>query len=310
MKTGLVVLRRLGETLLTVFLMVTIVFFLLRVVGDPAELLVGPEASHADLDKLRAQLGLDRPMFVQYVDYMRSVVTFDFGRSLTQNQPASDIVQTHVRPTLELTVFALVIGIPLAIVLGTTAALRRGKIIDTFATAFATLGRAMPSFWLGLMLIVVFAVGLGWFPASGYGTFQQLVLPAVTLSMVVIADVTRLTRSSLLESYGHDYVRTAYSKGASPSRVTWLHVFRNAMIPVVTIIGLRTAVLISGSIVVETIFAVPGLGWLLIRSINRFDFPVVQATVIVIGIFVVITSLLVDIAYTFIDPRSRSVRAG
>ncbi|MCO6502668.1 MAG: ABC transporter permease [Acidimicrobiales bacterium] len=308
MRAGLVVLRRLGETLLTVFLMVTIVFFLLRVVGDPAELLVAPEATHADLDKLRAQLGLDRPLLEQYVDYMRSVVTFDFGRSLTQNRGAGELVGEAVRPTLELTGLALLIGVPVSIILGSIAALRRGGIVDTVTTAFATLGRAMPSFWLGLMLIITVAVGLRWLPASGYGTFQQLILPSVTLSMIVIADVTRLTRSSLLEAYGNDYVRTAYAKGAGPARVTWFHVFRNAMVPVITIIGLRTAVLISGSIVVESVFAVPGLGWLLIRAINRFDFPVVQATIILIGFLVIATSLLVDIAYVLIDPRSRSVR--
>ena len=216
----MVVLRRLGETLLTVFLMVTIVFFLLRVVGDPAELLVAPEATHADLDKLRAQLGLDRPMLEQYADYMRSVVTFDFGRSLTQNRGAGELVGEAIRPTLELTGLALLIGIPISIVLGIVAAIRRGGITDTVTTAFATLGRAMPSFWLGLMLIVTVAVGLRWFPASGYGTFDQLVLPSVTLSMIIIADVTRLTRSSLLEAFGHERWPGSGSRSAWPTGPT------------------------------------------------------------------------------------------
>lgn len=305
MSAGFIVLRRLGQTMVTVFLLVTIVFFLMRVVGDPAELLVAPEATQADIDEMRHLLGLDKPLFIQYIDYLVGLVTLDFGTSLAQNQPALDIVTQHIAPTLLLTGLSMLLGVPVALALGTMAALYRGRFVDGAATVLATLGRAMPSFWLGLMLIVLFSVTLQWLPPSGYGSFEQLILPSVALSVVVVADVTRLTRSSMIESSGQDYVRTAYSKGASPVRVTWVHVFRNALIPVVTIVGLRAASLISGSIVIETIFAVPGLGWLLIRSINNFDFPVVQATVIFIGVFVVITSLLVDVAYNYIDPRSR-----
>ena len=305
MKTGSALVRQFGQAALTVFLLVTIVFFLMRVVGDPAELLVAPEATGADIDRMRELLGLDQPLLVQYRDYLIGIVTLDFGTSLQQNQPALAIVIRHIPPTLILTGFAMLIGVPLALVLGTTAALRRGSLIDGSVTVLATLGRAIPSFWLGLMLIVLFGVTLKWLPPSGYGSFDQLILPAIALSVILVADVTRLTRSSMVEAFGEDFVTTAYAKGASPSRVTWVHVFRNAMIPVVTIVGLRAASLIAGSIIIETIFAVPGLGWLLIRSIHSFDFPVVQASIIFVGIFVVATSLIVDIAYTFINPRSR-----
>ncbi|MGF2949386.1 ABC transporter permease [Microbacterium alcoholitolerans] len=307
MKITLAILTRIGQTVVTVFLLVTVVFFLLRVVGDPAELMVAPEASRDDIDALRARFGLDQPILVQYWHYLTGLVQFDFGMSMTQNRPAGQIVLEHVAPTLMLTTLSLLVGVPLALVLGVIAALRRGKFVDIVATALATLGRAMPNFWFGLMLIIVFSVTLGWFPASGYGTWAQLVLPTVALSVVVVADVTRLTRSSMIEASQQDYVRTAYAKGAGPARATVVHVLRNALIPVVTIVGLKTATLISGSIIIETIFAVPGLGWLLIRSINTFDFTLIQATVILIGLLVVITSLIVDVLYTLIDPRSRDV---
>lgn len=307
MKITLAILTRIGQTVITVFLLVTVVFFLLRVVGDPAELMVAPEATREDIDSLRARYGLDQPILIQYWNYLIGLLQFDFGMSMTQNRSAGQIVLEHIAPTLTLTTLSLVIGVPLALALGVVAALRRGKAIDIVATALATLGRAMPNFWFGLMLIIIFSVTLGWFPASGYGTWSQLVLPALALSVVVIADVTRLTRSAMLEAAQQDYVRTAYAKGAGPARVNVIHVLRNALIPVVTIVGLKTATLISGSIIIETIFAVPGLGWLLIRSINSFDFTLIQATVILIGLLVVVTSLVVDIAYTLIDPRSRDV---
>lgn len=307
MKITLAILIRIGQTAVTVFLLVTVVFFLLRVVGDPAELMVAPEASRDDINALRARYGLDQPILVQYWNYLTGLLRFDFGMSMTQNRPAGQIVLEHVPPTLTLTTCSLLIGIPLALALGIVAALRRGKPVDIVATVLATLGRAMPNFWFGLMLIVIFSVMLGWLPASGYGTWAQLVLPTIALSVVVVADVTRLTRSAMLEAAQQDYVRTAYAKGAGPTRANIVHVLRNALIPVVTIIGLKTATLISGSIIIETIFAIPGLGWLLIRSINTFDFTLIQATVILIGLLVVLTSLVVDIAYTLIDPRSRDV---
>lgn len=306
MSVGLTILNRIGQTLLTVFLMVTVVFFLLRVVGDPIDQMVPPEASREDIEALRVRYGLDQPILIQYRDYLVGLLTLDFGMSMTQHRPAGEIVLEHVGPTVVLTVTSLLVGVPVALVLGTLAALRRGGVIDLLATTFATLGRAMPNFWFGLMLIIIFAVGLGWFPASGYGSLRQLVLPSLALSVVVIADVTRLTRSAMLEVARQEYVRTAYAKGAGSNRATIVHVFRNALVPVVTMIGLKAATLISGSIIIETIFAVPGLGWLLIRSINSFDFPLIQATIILIGIFVVITSLVVDITYRLIDPRSRN----
>jgi len=307
MKILIAVLTRIGQTLVTVFLLVTVVFFLLRVVGDPTELMVAPEATREDIDSLRARFGLDQPILVQYWNYLTGLVRFDFGLSMTQNRPAGQIVLEHIPPTLMLTTLSLLVGIPFAIGLGIVAALRRGKFIDIAATALATLGRAMPNFWFGLMLIVVFSVTLGLLPASGYGSWAQLVLPTLSLSVVVVADVTRLTRSAMLEATQQEYVRTAYAKGAGLARTTIVHVLRNALIPVVTIIGLKTATLISGSIIIETIFAVPGLGWLLIRSINTFDFTLIQSTVILIGLLVVLTSLIVDVTYTLIDPRSRDV---
>lgn len=298
--------RRVLQTIVTVFLLVTIVFFLLRAVGDPARLLVTPEASQAQLTEMRRSLGLDAPIYVQYWEYLKGLVHLDLGDSMTRPQPALDLALDHLPITLYLAGVSLLVGVPLAITFGIIAALKRGTIIDTVATFFAVLGRATPNFWLGLMLIIVFSVQLGWFPPSGYGDPSQLVLPAIALGVSMTADITRVTRSSMLEVMSQDYTRTAYAKGAGQWRVVWIHVLRNALIPVVTITGLQVANVVAGAIVIETIFAVPGIGWLLIRAINEFDFPVVQASVIVIGILVILLNLLIDLTYTLIDPRSRN----
>ncbi|MEA4907793.1 MAG: ABC transporter permease [Chloroflexi bacterium] len=302
---GRYITRRLIQTLFVLFVVSTFVFVLLRAIGDPARLLVSPESSTQNIEEIRHALGLDRPLLEQYLDYMVHLLRFDFGNSFTYDRPASELIAMHIGATIQLAGAALLISVPLGIFLGCVSAIKRNSLFDNLATFLAVFSRAIPSFWLGIMMILVFSIQFKLLPPSGFGSPRQIIMPAVALGTSMAAIIARLTRSNMLEVLSSDYVRTARGKGAKESLVITRHALRNALLPVVTIIGLQMGNLLGGSIIIETVFAWPGIGNLLIESINEFDFPVIQATVFVIAVFFVVINLVTDFIYVVIDPRIR-----
>lgn len=301
-------LGKLAEAAIAVWGVVTIVFFVSRVLGDPAVLLLPLGASETELNALRSSLGLDQPILVQYFNSMGAVLRGDFGMSFQHMRPALDVVLERMPATAILAFAALVLGVLIGAVAGTIAALNRGKLAELIVMTAALLGQATPVFWLGLMMILFFSVQLGWLPSAGSGTWAHLVLPAVTLAVFVSASIARLLRSSLLEILGEDYVRTARAKGLLPQTIFTWHVARNAFIPVVTMIGIIAGELLGGSVVTETVFGWPGVGRLIVQAIQNQDFPVIQAGVAVVAIIFVFINLAIDLLYGVLDPRIRRER--
>ena len=301
-------LGKLAEAAIAVWGVVTIVFFVSRVLGDPAVLLLPLGASATELNALRSSLGLDQPILVQYFNSMGAVLRGDFGMSFQHMRPALDVVLERMPATAILAFAALVLGVLIGAVAGTIAALNRGKLAELIVMTAALLGQATPVFWLGLMMILFFSVQLGWLPSAGSGTWAHLVLPAVTLAVFVSASIARLLRSSLLEILGEDYVRTARAKGLLPQTIFTWHVARNALIPVVTMIGIIAGELLGGSVVTETVFGWPGVGRLIVQAIQNQDFPVIQAGVAVVAIIFVFINLAIDLLYGVLDPRIRRER--
>ena len=302
---GRYVIKRLIQTVFVLFVISTFVFLLLRAVGDPARLMVSPESTLESIDDLRRKLGLDRPLIEQYGSYMYGIIRGDFGNSYTYDRPALELIKMHIGPTLQLTLVSLLISVPMGLILGCISAIKRYSIFDNVATVLAVFSRAIPSFWLGIMMILVFSIRLKLLPPSGYGSPRQILMPALALGTSMAAVVARLTRSSMLEVLGSDFIRTARGKGLKEKIVIIRHALHNALIPVVTIVGLQMGNLLGGSIIIETIFAWPGIGNLLVESINEFDFPVIQATVFIIAVFFVIINLITDFTYVLIDRRIR-----
>ena len=302
---GRYVIKRLIQTVFVLFVISTFVFLLLRAVGDPARLMVSPESTLESIDDLRRKLGLDRPLIEQYGSYMYGIIRGDFGNSYTYDRPALELIKMHIGPTLQLTLVSLLISVPMGLILGCISAIKRYSIFDNVATVLAVFSRAIPSFWLGIMMILVFSIRLKLLPPSGYGNPRQILMPALALGTSMAAVVARLTRSSMLEVLGSDFIRTARGKGLKEKIVIIRHALHNALIPVVTIVGLQMGNLLGGSIIIETIFAWPGIGNLLVESINEFDFPVIQATVFIIAVFFVIINLITDFTYVLIDRRIR-----
>ncbi|MBB3951668.1 ABC transporter permease [Aureimonas jatrophae] len=307
--------HRLVGMLVVMLIVVTIVFVIVRVTpGDPAAVMLGPDATQADIAALRAQLGLDRPLLVQYGQYLADVVRGDFGRSIFLDQPVLTALADRAEPTFFLTLFSLLIAVAIALPIGIYAAYRRGSLFDQAATTLAMLAASIPSFWLGLILIQFFAVRLGWFPASGYGgpgaSFAErlghLVLPAVALGIVSSALIIRFTRASMLDVLGDDYVRTARSKGMSETRVVVRHALKNALIPILTVVGLTAALLISGAVVTETVFSLPGVGNLVVNAVLRRDYPVIQGALLVVAGLYVLINFAIDMLYILVDPRVRT----
>lgn len=299
-------LRRLLDLALALLGVSLVVFLIVRMVpGDPARLIAGTEASEEDVAGIRVQLGLNDSVVVQYGRYMRGLVTGDMGHSLRNHQPVTTLLTSRLRATLKLAVASLVIALVIGLVLGIIAALRRGTVIDVSSMLFALLGTSMPSFWLGLLLILVFSVNLRWLPTGNDGGIEHLVLPAITLGTANAAIVARLVRANLLEVFQQDYVRTANAKGLSPRAVLVRHAFRNAMIPTITILGLQWGTLLAGSVVTETVFAWPGMGRMLIEAVSVRDYPVIQACIMTFALVFMLTNLLVDISYAVLDPRIR-----
>ena len=302
------VLRRLGYALISLFLLSVTIFVLVRVTGDPTVLLVEPGASKADIEALRTELGLDRPMVVQYLTFVRDVVRGDFGRSFYYRTPVLELYLSRLPNSLLLALTAMAFSLILGIPTGILAAVRVGGWWDSAGKVFALLGLSMPSFWTGLLMILFFSVYLGWLPSSGAGTVLHVLMPAFALGWYFAAAHMRLTRSSMLEVLGSEYVKLARLKGLPEALVIGKHAFKNALIPVLTLAGINLVLMINVAVVVETVFAWPGIGRLLYEGIAFRDFPVVQATVLLNGAMVVVVSLLVDILYAVIDPRIRFAR--
>jgi peptide/nickel transport system permease protein len=297
--------RRLVRTIVVLWGVTTIVFVVTRLSGDPIALIVPPEAPRAEIERVRAQFGFDRPLPVQYGIFIRRAVVGDFGQSIRQRQPAMRLALERLPATLQLAawsfLFAVVVGVPLGIVAG----VRPRSLWDNLTMTVAVVGQAVPTFYLGILLIIFVAVRLGWLPVGGRGDWKTLVLPVVTLGTYAMASIARLTRSAMLEVMSQDYVRTGRAKGLSELTVTLRHGFRNALIPVVTIMGLQFGTLLGGAVVTETIFAWPGLGLLAINGIGSRDYPVVQAAVFLAAVSFVIINLVVDLLYSQLDPRIR-----
>lgn len=288
------------------FGVVTIIFLLLRVSGDPVQLYLPEDATEEQVTQLRAALGLDRPLHVQYGIYLAQLARGDLGESIRyRNQDVREIVLERLPATVELAAASLLVAILLSLPLGIVAALNRNRLPDLIASAIAMVGRAMPNFWVGIMLILFFAIRFTWFPVSGRSGIGSLVLPALTLGGSIAALLMRLVRSGMLEAMSQDYVRTAKAKGLAWRTVVIKHGLRNALIAYVTVLGLEIAGLLAGAVITEQVFAWPGIGRLAIQAINSRDMAIVQAVVILAAIIVMLANLLVDLAYALIDPRIR-----
>lgn len=302
---GQYLLRRLLQSLVVILGLTIIVFGISHLSGNPADLMLPMGASPQQRADLIQRLGLDRPLPVQYITFLANAVRGDFGDSIRFRTPALPLVMSRVPATAELALASLLFAVAAGIPLGILAALRYRKAGDYLVTTVTTLGQATPSFWLGIMLILVFGVQLKWFPISGNVGFKSLVMPAFTLSIVPLVTIAKVTRSSMISTLPQDYVRTARSKGIPHGRVVRHHALRNALIPVVTVIGVLLGSLLSGAVITEQIFAWPGIGRLTIESINARDFPVVQAITLITSVAVVGANLLVDLSYSLLDPRIR-----
>lgn len=298
-------LQRAGNTLIVLIGVLAITFFLLRLTGDPVALLLPLDATPEAEAALRTSLGLDRPLPVQFGSYLAAIGKGDFGRSLRYREPALKLFNDRFPATLELVLASITIAVLLGIPLGILAASVRGTRLDSLIMGTALIGQAIPGFYLGLMLILLLSVQLSWLPTGGRGTLAQLVMPTLVLSSYLIALITRMTRSSVLETLGQDYARTARAKGLSERVVLFKHALKPALIPVVTLIGLQIGTLFSGAVVTETVFSWPGIGRLAMEAISSRDFPVVQTVVLISAVVFVLMNVLVDIAYAVLDPRIR-----
>jgi peptide/nickel transport system permease protein len=299
------IVRRVRQSLYVIVGLSILVFALLHLTGDPASVLLPPYASANERAEFRRQMGFDDPVYVQYLRFAGNALRGDFGTSFLQGQPALGLILERVPATLELSAAAMAFGLALALPAGIVSALWRDELADYFCMTMALLGQSIAVFWLGLMLMTIFSVGLDLFPVSGRGGFAHLVLPAVTLGSYTAARTARLTRSELLEVLGQDFIRTARAKGLWEGIVIAKHAFRNAMVPVVTIVALEMGTLLGGAVITETIFSWPGVARLMVQSIYERDFPVVQVGVFLIGAALVALNLLVDVLYALLDPRIR-----
>jgi ABC-type dipeptide/oligopeptide/nickel transport system permease component len=296
--------QRLLQALLVIAGITLIVFFLARLApGDPVDLMLPPDALPQERQNMRESLGLDKPIVVQYGIFLQHAARGDFGRSLYYRKPVLEIIAEYLPRTLILAGAALVVSLVIAIPLGVLAAVKRDTIFDYVGTVLALLGHALPGYWLGLMLILLFAVTLRWLPTSGYETPQHLILPAFTLGVSLAAIVMRLTRSGMLDVLNEDYIRTARAKGLSQWRVVMRHAIQNTLIPLVTVVGLQLGSLLSGAVIIETVFAWSGIGLVLVTAIGARDYPLIQAVVLFVSVIFVFTNLLVDLLYAALDPR-------
>jgi peptide/nickel transport system permease protein len=300
------IVRRALQAFLVCFIIVTITFFMLFLSQDPVHILLPPEATKEDVEVFRRALGLDRPKLVQYADFLGKILLHgDFGHSFTIKKPALFLIAERIPATLQLAIAGLLVSIVLSIPLGIVSAVKRYSFADNVASVGAVLGQAMPLFWLGIMLMLIFGLWLNLLPISGNETWKHLILPAITLGAYLAPLNMRLTRSGMLDVLSQDYIRTARAKGLAEKYVVFKHAFRNAAIPVVTVLGLQFGALLGGSVVTESVFAWPGVGTLAVGAIKEGDFPVVRASVIVFSLIIVFANLLADVVAGWIDPRVR-----
>ncbi len=298
--------RRTLVTVPTVLGALTLVFFFLHIVpGDPVEAMLGESARAVEKERLRHELGLDLPLIAQYLKFLGGIATGDLGESYFYRRPVTAVIAERVPATLELAVASLFVAGIIAFSLGIIAALREGTALDALSMLFALIGISMPNFWLGPLLIILFSIKLGWFPVSGRDGLSSLVLPALTLGTALAALLSRMTRSSLLEVLGEEYLTVARAKGLPERKVILKHALRNALIPIVTVLGLQFGALLSGAIITENVFSWPGIGTLLITAVEARDYPLVQGCVLFISLAYVAVNLAVDLLYGFIDPRIR-----
>ena len=295
---------RLFTALIVVFGVMTIVFMLIHIVpGDPVEVMLGESAQVADREALRETLGLNLPLSTQWLNYINGLLHLDLGTSLHTKRPVIDVLAERIPATSLLAGTSILIALIIALPLGVLAAVRKDSIWDRLAMTFSMLGVAIPNFWMGPILILVFSLWLGWFPVSGDNQTLSLVLPAVTLGTALAAILSRMIRASLLEVFNEDYIRAAYARGLLPSTVIWKHALKNAALPVVTILGMQLGALLAGAVITETIFSWPGIGQLTIDAIQKRDYPVIQSCVLLISLSYVFINLLTDLAYVYLDPR-------
>ncbi|OIK15107.1 peptide ABC transporter [Bacillus sp. MUM 116] len=301
------ILRRLAMLIPVLLGVSFLVFTIMNLTpGDPVEMYLGDNYTAEAHAAMTHELGLDKPFFIRYLNYIGHAVQGDFGISYTTHQPVLDEILARFPSTLILAISALIFAIVVGVVLGTISAAKQYSAFDSASTFSALIGVSMPNFWLGLMLIIIFAAGLGWFPSSEFSGIKSLILPAIALGTNSLAIITRMTRSSLLETIRQDYVRTARAKGVKEYKVIIKHALRNAMIPIITISGLQFGFLISGAVVVETVFSWPGIGRLLVETIKLKDIPVVLALVLMKAVMFTVINLTTDILYAFFDPRIRA----
>ena len=299
-------LRRLAVLIPTVQGAITLVFFFLHMIpGDPVEVMLGETAQQADKERLREELGLNLPLHVQYGNFLIKIAQGDLGESYFYRRPVAHVIAERIPATMELALVAFVVAGLIAIPLGIIAALREGTTVDNLSVLFSLVGVSMPNFWLGPLLIILFSLKLGWFPVSGRTGVASLVLPAVTLGIGLAPLLSRMTRASLLERLGEDYLTVARAKGLPEWKVILKHALRNALIPIITVMGLQIGVLLSGAIITENVFAWPGIGTLLINAIEARDYPVVQGCVLLISLSYVVVNLITDLVYGWADPRIR-----
>jgi peptide/nickel transport system permease protein len=298
-----------------VLLIVGVVVFILvhLTPGDPAAVMLGPEASNEQVQQLRDQLGLNDPIYVQFINWVGGAIQLDFGNSIFLNMPVTTALWQRAQPTGLLTLYALIVSLLIGVPSGILAAVRRNSLLDRGLMALSVSGAAMPSFYLAILLILLFAVTLHWLPSGGYVSitdnpvqhFKRMLMPAFSLGFANAALLARLIRSSMLDVLREDYIRTAYSKGLAQRRVITLHALRNALIPAITVVGSSLGALLGGAVITETVFTLPGMGQLVVQSVLRRDFPVIQGAVMVIAAIYVLANLLVDVLYIYIDPRVR-----
>jgi ABC-type dipeptide/oligopeptide/nickel transport system permease component len=299
------ILKRLFQSVLALLALSMLIFLMSRLTGDPTMLMLPDDASREDIAQLRHALGLDQSLPVQYWVFISKAVQGDFGRSIKGQMPVLDMIAERLPYSFKLAAVALCMAVLLAFPLGVLAAVKKGTALDTMANVVAVLGQSLPQFWVGIVLIQIFAVRLRWLPVAGVGSVWHYVLPAFTLGWFVVAGMMRLLRSSMLDTMGSEFVKLARIKGVPEGRVIWKHALRNALIPVLTFGAIYLAILITGALLVETVFAWPGIGQLIYQGIVFRDFPVVQAVVLLTAAIVISVNLLVDIIYAYLDPRIR-----
>jgi peptide/nickel transport system permease protein len=298
-------IRRFGQVLVTILGVVTLIFFLQRLTGDPTYLLVPETATKADIDALRHTLGFDRPLIVQYLSFLKQIASFDLGRSVVQNVPVSMIIASRLPYTLQLAAGALIVACGIGIPVGIALALFRENAVAGVLAGLVFAAQSMPTFWSGILMIMIFAVTLGWLPPSSIGGIENLVMPSVALGLLSMATFARITRTAILDELTKEYVRSALSRGVSTTRLLVRHLARNASIPVITVAAMEISNLLAGAVIVETVFAWPGLGLVTVQSILARDFMVVQG-IVLMGAFVTIAlNVVADLLYSAVDPRIR-----